>query len=80
MAWQNGWSNEGTAYTPQPTIEDAMLRQAPTIDGWICPTCKNHEGGLGCKQNVFIAVVGANMSRCQFYDEGKECVHCGKAT
>ena len=61
-------------------IEDAILAQYPTIDGWICPTCRNHEGGLRCAKNVFIAFVGANMSECWAYESGVECRHCGKIT
>jgi hypothetical protein len=51
------------------TKRDAIQDQSPTIDGWICPNCWNHRGGVKCKKNVFIAFVGANMSRCYLFDD-----------
>lgn len=62
------------------TIADIMVAQSPTIDGWICPTCKNHEGGLKCAKNIFIAFVGANTSECYAYEKGLKCRHCAKIT
>ena len=62
------------------TIEDAIRAQYPTIDGWICPTCRNHKGGLKCAKNVFIAFVGANTSECWAYEKGMQCRHCGMIT
>ena len=71
----------GTWYHgPATTIEETITRQSPTIDGWICPTCKHHGGGLKCDKHVFISVVGANMSRCKYYEDGVRCKHCGKVT
>ena len=49
------------------SMEETMVRQAPTDDGWICPTCQNHQGDLNCKIGVLICWVGANMSGCIHY-------------
>jgi hypothetical protein len=46
------------------TIEEAIMRQTPTPDGWVCPKCKNYKGDLVCSMNVFIAFVGANTKNC----------------
>ena len=62
------------------SIEEAMIRQTPTIDGWICPFCVNYKGALVCVKNVFIAFTQANMKGCKFYKQGRKCKHCGKAT
>jgi hypothetical protein len=51
------------------SLSEVVARQAPTYDGWICPDCKHHGGGLNCKKNVFISVVGANMKGCIFFKE-----------
>ena len=47
------------------TILDAMQRQCPTDDGWVCPKCIYWKGDLNCDKNVFISAVGCNMSGCQ---------------
>jgi len=51
------------------TVAGAMQAQNPC--GWeffACETCLHWKGGCGCKRNVFISVVGANMSGCRFYE------------
>jgi hypothetical protein len=73
------WPTTFTTTTPTSILE-AVARQAPVAGGWVCPTCKNYGGGVGCEAGVFIAFVGANMSRCQLYDRGEPCTHCGRAT
>lgn len=62
------------------TILDAIVEQYPTHDGWICKTCVNYEGPMKCKIGIFIALVGANMKGCRFYDQGIECRYCHKST
>lgn len=51
------------------TLWDEIAKQSASGNGWICPNCKNHRGNLKCKQNVFIAFVGANMRHCIFFQE-----------
>lgn len=68
----------GKSYTK--TIEDAIFEQYPTIDGWICPNCRNYKGPMICAKNVFIAFVGANMKNCFGFESGRICQHCGKIT
>ena len=58
-----------TAHVPPFTIMDAMIQQSPTLDGWVCPKCRNHRGNLHCSKHVFISVVGANMSNCIYFVE-----------
>ena len=62
------------------TIEDAMERQYPTIDGWICPSCANYKGDLICIRGVFIAYKQANMKGCIYFEQGRKCKHCGLVT
>jgi hypothetical protein len=62
------YTSAGEWYEPR-TIDEIILEQTPTADGWICPKCVYHKGGCGCSKGVFIAFVGANTSRCQFFHE-----------
>ena len=62
------------------SLEATIIKQTPTIDGWICPTCVNYKGKLICKENIFIAFVGASMINCFAYESGVICKHCGKVT
>ena len=50
------------------TIGEIILLQAPTVHGWVCPTCRHHRGNLNCTKGVFIAVVGGNLSGCTFFE------------
>ena len=51
------------------TLDQVIQRQAPTVDGWVCPGCRHHRGNLNCAKNMFISVVGANMSGCCGYEK-----------
>lgn len=64
------------------SVSEAIARQSENInvDDWLCLTCKNYEGDLRCKKNVFIAFTGANMRGCYFYEHGHKCRHCGRVT
>lgn len=63
-------SNTAGTLNPYPrTIDDVMASQYPTINGWICPQCRNHKGNLKCSKGVLICWVGANMSRCSHFIE-----------
>jgi hypothetical protein len=42
-----------------------------TKDYFICRKCSYWRGGCSCKNNVFIAVVGGNTSRCVHFKEEK---------
>lgn len=81
---QEEWERDEKAtrdwFSSLPSIEDALARQSPTIDGWICPKCVHHQGGLSCELNIFIAFVGANLLNCWGFKEGKVCRHCSKVT
>jgi hypothetical protein len=57
------------------TLEDAMVSQYPTVNGWVCPKCQNHQGNLHCKAGVLICWVGANMSGCIHYKEERRLSH-----
>jgi len=52
---------------PILTIQDAIIRQTPTYDGWICPRCNYHKGGINCSANVFITCEGANTKNCIWF-------------
>ena len=65
---------------PIVTLEETLVKQAPTEGGWICPGCVNYEGGCKCAKNVFIGMVGANMKGCHAFQEGRKCRHCGRMT
>lgn len=47
---------------------------------FICKKCIHYAGKLRCNKSVYIAFVGADMSDCIYYEEGKICKHCGKPT
>lgn len=51
------------------TIIDVMKDQSPTIDGWICPECRHHQGDIGYEKNVFISAVMANMKGCAYFEK-----------
>ena len=72
----------GTGKEYVKTIEDAIIDQYPTKNGWICEEgkCINYKDGMKCRAGVFIAFVGANMAGCRFYRKGIECRHCHKFT
>lgn len=53
-----------SASPPLRTMIDAVRDQYPTADGWICPKCVHHQGGLSCDVGIFIAYVGGNTSKC----------------
>ena len=57
------------------TMQDVMAEQYPTMDGWVCPNCQNHRGGLNCKKNIMICWVGANMSGCIYFIKEKRRTH-----
>lgn len=66
--------SQGTSvFVPATTIAEAMVRQAPTDDGWVCPGCRFWTGGVGCSANVFISVEGANMSGCTYRKPRCQC-------
>lgn len=59
------------SYTNAPqfvTVADVLVHQSRP-DGWICPECKHHEGGLGCKMNMFISFVGCYTKDCQAFEK-----------
>jgi len=56
-------------------LKDVMEQQNPIPGGWICPTCRNHKGGLNCEKNVFICWVGANMTGCRYYEKERRKAH-----
>ncbi len=64
------------------TLIDEMVKQSQYIRPgvFLCLWCKNYEGALVCKQGIFIAFEGANLSHCSFYRQGVPCVHCGRIT
>jgi hypothetical protein len=62
------------------TIEDELVKQHPTTDGWICPSCVNYKGDLICTKRIFIAYTQANMKGCVYFKQGKKCKHCGFST
>ncbi len=66
------------AGTVSNNIVDEMYRQLQnlTSENFGCDSCKNYEGSLVCKQRVFIAFKGANMSNCLFYQRGTLCPQC----
>jgi len=64
----------------ETNLETALVKQTPTIGGWVCSTCVNYNGNLSCKKNMFIAFVGANTKDCLYYESGTICRHCGKVT
>ncbi len=49
------------------TLLEAVRAQAPRAAGagWICPHCAHYDGGVTCAANVFIALVGGDLSDCQ---------------
>ena len=50
---------------PRRTIDDVMREQSPIgSDGWVCPQCQNHQGGITCSKGIMICWVGANMLGC----------------
>lgn len=51
------------------TIGEVIAAQAPTPDGWVCPTCRHHGGGINCAKGFFIAVAGGNTSGCCGWEE-----------
>lgn len=76
-SWQNiSFFDSGTISIPAKTVADVMRDQIPTDDGWICPECIYHGGNLNCSKNVFISVVGANMSACSFFKRKCSCGGC----
>lgn len=72
--------NEGYTRNGTNTLEEAIIRQSPTIDGWICSSCVNFEGDCKCGLHIFISCVGANMRGCVYFERGKKCRHCGLVT
>lgn len=62
------------------SLDAAMRNQSPTPGGWICPECINYKGRIICSKGVLICFAGANMSGCLYFEKGKVCIHCGKAT
>ena len=67
-------------YNTNNSIEGAMARQSTDVkqENFICETCKFWKGGCVCEKRVFIAFVGANMSRCFYYVKGIKCPNCGR--
>jgi len=57
-----------------------MQRQSQGLQpaNFICEECAYYDGGIGCKQNIFIAFKGANMRNCHHFKAGIRCPHCGK--
>jgi len=64
---------------PFVNIQDVIARQTPTYDGWICPECKHHQGGINCSANVFIVCEGANTKNCMWFSR-KRCSQCSENT
>jgi hypothetical protein len=59
-------------------LDEIMRSQYPTINGWICPKCRNHKGDLNCIKGVLICWVGANMKGCVYFiEERREEGKCG---
>ena len=79
-AWYNYWSDKMTEETGMNNILDELAKQSQNVtpQNFICQNCKNHKGGCGCEQNMFIAFNGANTSVCQYYETGRKCPHCGR--
>jgi len=59
----------GSEYDNRGTLENILIRQSATYEGWICSTCRNYKGNLKCSKNVLIGFVGANMDGCFGYEE-----------
>jgi hypothetical protein len=62
------------------TIEELMIEQTPTHNGWICPGCINYQDKLICDKRIMICFVGANMRDCAYFEGGNRCIHCGRIT
>lgn len=62
------------------SILTEMQKQSQNVkpENFICEQCVSYDGGVGCKQNIFIAFKGANMVNCCFFEPGMKCPHCGK--
>jgi len=51
---------------------EAEIRKQSDGAGWenfICSKCRHYDGGVICKENVFIAFTGANMKGCIYFEE-----------
>jgi len=47
------------------SVDDIMKEQFPIgTEGWICPQCQNHQGGITCSKGIMICWAGANMLGC----------------
>jgi len=57
----------------QPTIGEVVRHQSKLnpdgTSGFVCPNCKHHKGGIGCKMNMFIAFTGAYTQDCKSFEE-----------
>ena len=62
------------------SIQEEIARQSQDMGGssFKCQTCKSHFDHYGCEKGVFVALEGANMSGCIYYERGRECPHCGR--
>ena len=69
-----------TYYNFDNSIQGQIVKQSQNMGyhNFICSDCINYDGGCKCKQGIFIAFTGANMSDCRYYQKGTKCSHCGK--
>ena len=49
-------------------------------DPFICVKCTHYKGGIKCDRNYFISFYGQDTSKCESFEEGKICKHCGLLT
>ena len=74
------WTGEGGGKVNE-TIGSEIVRQSQDVgpNTFVCPCCKNYEGGLKCSKGVFIVFTGANMFKCCFFEPVQVGPHCHRA-